>query len=279
MNTLRSMFLWFVLTVPLVSNTAWAEELLISLTPEEQAGVLPYLRQDLLKVARFGKQHRIVRIDPQLLPSNPERISISPFNGITVKLVRTGFTASPDNSAWEWRGRYAVLPFARPDFQSSQEEQGADPAMAGALFDSTFTVRIVGTTYSFLGDPGKAEPKSAVQFDERTKRWRRTGDIHADDGTQLDGKKGEFVEITADFQVPSSNPEATGPLGAKYSIRSLPTNRLYHVVYEVDPNIRSRYSPDRQPPPEDLNDPAFQRYRDMVEKDEKQAQGTEEEEG
>ena len=226
-----------VLVVASQSSIGQTNELLVPLTKQEQATVQADLRSDIDAYGEIVRRGRLVKINPDLLAGNPDTIVISPFSDVSVSLTRSNFVASPDGTAWQWDGTYTDLPFSRDEFSSLQVANGVNPSTAERIYDEEFTTKIFGATYVVLAGSEHPQPKSARRFDKDSGRWISISDQQAatKEYDRSPDLSDEFVVVSADFSSYDSNAGSAEGYRRIFAIRSLPGNRRYHLVFEIDP--------------------------------------------
>lgn len=220
----------------ILSNVAIAEhpELLIPVIGEEEQRVLAANQYFIKKGSYFAKRYRIVRVDTDLLLGSDEALTISLFDDVSIPVVRKEISVRNGGVNFTWRGRYASVPFTPDELASFNP--GMSLEHAERLYDSLFEIRIGGTQYVFDKDPANAEGVAGMRQDPETGRLIYETERLAQklkEGTIVYGVSLNLLPL-----IPESIRQGQKPLSVEYQIRSLPMDRRYSAVYELDPDKR-----------------------------------------
>ncbi len=190
-------------------------------------------RSSLAKYAHLSKRLRLVTINTEVLLGDQKEFSISPFSDVSIPVSRTDLRMSDSKSSFQWTGRYLNAPLSRDAFLNLQRSRDVEPEYAKRLYATLFELQISGAKYIYDEEAGESREASAVYPDPVTGRYD-----HRKLLSRSTGASAGYFEIVLDVKPPLPEGETNddgAPFSAIYAVRSLPSDRRYHIVYEVDP--------------------------------------------
>lgn len=228
----RSFILVAGLTLAPLLSAVERNEFIISLSPDLESRIIQENRFDVEEAAFFAKRYRIVRLNTDLLFEDTSEIAISPFPDVTIRLRKQSFNRRNNDLGFTWTGRYTDTPLSRQEFIAQQGPSDASAERtAGRIYDKIFSVRITGSKYTFDQKTGKTKSLSGMRYDPVQRRHVTEHEkFLADSRPDL----AVFYEVLFNLHPPAIDSESNFPYSAAYLLRSLPGDRRYHVIYELD---------------------------------------------
>ena len=225
-----------IATIFFLSDMALAElpELLIPVTGDEKNRVWAANEYFVRKGGYFAKRYRIVRVNTDLLLGKDEEFTISFFDDVVMPVVRKELSVRNWGVNFTWYGQFASPPFTPEELASLNPNLSSK--LAGQMYDSFFGVRIGGTQYVYDTDPANAEGVAGMRQDPVTGRL-----IYEQERLAQKLKVGTIVygvHLSLRPLLSASIQQGQQPFSIEYQIRSLPMDRRFSVVYELDPDKR-----------------------------------------
>ena len=234
-SLLRLILFVAVLSLLTPSSAANSNEILIPVTGDEQARLLKKGHHFLEQLRYVSKRIRIVKVNTDPLLGDVSSVVISPFDDVSISLDRSNLQVRPNGLGFVWEGFYGGLPETKTQTLTGLAAEGLDADTASRFYDDVFSVKITGSKYVFDNTTGKSESLSAITVDSSGVL------IPARDSNRLKSKRDrrEFYEVLVDLRPPpilsAQRNDVRDARPRSYQVRSLPADRRYHVVYEVDP--------------------------------------------
>jgi len=232
MHIRRSTFLLASLIVLARLALADPPELLLPVDGAEEARLIAQNRGFLEREAYFAKRNRIVAVNTDLLLEDNLELSIRLFDDVRILATRTSISLHDMGENFTWRGRYAMPPFSLDEFLKSKPDRPRDEAER--LYGQLFDIQIGGTEYVFDGDPSTAEGVAEMRLDPSTGHY-----VYGSERLAEKRERGiSFYSVR--FGIRQLTPkellrQGQGLYMAEYVVRSLPMDRRYNVVLEIDP--------------------------------------------
>lgn len=234
----RSSYLGRLATVViglLLAGASISAELFSDVDAETLQRLLVENKSTIAKYAHQSKRLRLVTINTNLLLGDDASLTISPFPDVSLQLERYAIEYPRGDQSFRWSGRFVNPVVSAEEFARQQRGLNTSEERIERMYSRLFELQIHGAKY--FRDPASGEVReiSAVRVDEQSGKYdlsRITAKNAANEST--------FYEVIFDIRLTAPigtvGPDGT-PFVAIYSVRSLPSDRQYHVVLEVDPNM------------------------------------------
>lgn len=182
-----------------------------------------------------SKRSRMIQFDTSVLLGDAAEIDISFFDDVRVIVRRIDLDVDENGLNFHWTGVRADAPFTLQKFKSSNPRLADD--VAERIYDQQFGISIRGSKFVFVDDPAESSAVTGYKINMQNGRLERNDQLLAEElrtGTVV-------YDVRLDlryFDFSNSSPRSAQPRTMDFKVRSLPADRRYSVVYELDPNKR-----------------------------------------
>ena len=163
----------------------------------------------------FAKRYRVVRVNTEVL-EEAANFTITLFPDVSFSVARTELRTNSDRTAMYWKGKLTNVPTSIEDIQRS----GRTQTQAEIIHENLYGIRIAAAKYKYDENDQITREISPTTFD-------RHGNVFSQDS---DGALSQIYGISTTIFLPS--------LGTEYQIRALELDSRYHIILEIDPNMR-----------------------------------------
>lgn len=222
--------IWCLLMLPLVAS-AERPDILVPEQDAEFANELVANSQFIQKELYFAKRWRVVRVNTDLLLSDQTELSLPLFDSTAIPVTRDKLEERNARSTFTWYGHCDYKSFSLESFITFNPQRSEDEARR--LYNNLVGVQITGERFVYDEDPAQSVALSGMHFDNESGRFVYERERHGD----LEDRGTVVYDVRFDLRPvlpPSARPPGQQLGTVEYRLRSMPVDRKYAILYEVD---------------------------------------------